>query len=267
MIQLDGSDHRWVPHLPKFVILAAIDDATSKIWVVLRPSEDLRGYMELLKKVCASAGMPCIAYTDGFSSFGGRSRRYASQQRKSDTAQLKRVLQQLGIHHITAGSAPAKGRVERSFNTLQDRLVSHFRADQVQTMEDVLHSLKGYVRNHNLRFTKPAHDQQPAWKPWPETLTPDEVFCIRDVRVVRNDNTIVFNNQVIDLPPGPNSSSRAKQRVEVLRGFDGAITVKHGPDRLALVIPVPEASRHRSQPKSKLIRSADRVPELLADRF
>ena len=270
MIQLDGSLHRWVAHLPKFVIMSAVDDATSKLWLGIRPTEDVRAYMDLLKKVCTSVGRPHIAYTDGFSSFG-KSQRFSAEKRKSDTAQLKRVLKQLGVQHITAGSAPAKGRVERSFNTLQDRLVSHLRADQVETMDDVARSLVGYERNHNLRLAKPAHDPQPAWKPWPPQLTPDEVFCLHDVRVVRNDNTIVFLGRIIDLPPAPGNASRAKQRVDVLTGFDGTTTVKQGNERLALVLParsqIPKRPKRANQTHSSQITSADRIPELLADRI
>ena len=247
MLQLDGSEHRWVEHLPKFVILAAIDDATGKLWVVIRPTEDLQGYMELLEKVCTTAGVPGIAYTDGFSSFGTK-RRGRQGQKERETAQLKRLLRQLGIQHITARSAPAKGRVERSFNTLQDRLIAHLRADEVRTMDDVVRSIGMYVMSHNLRFTVPPA-RPPAWRPWPSHLSPAEVFCRHETRVVRNDSTITFYGKVIDLPAAPDGASRARQQIDVLTGFDGTITVKHGAERLALILPR-KAPKPRPQPKS-----------------
>ena len=270
MLQLDGSLHKWVPHLPKFCILCGIDDATGKIWLKIRPTEDIQGYMELLEEICTTVGLPRIAYTDGFTSFGAN-RRFTPKLSTQDKAQLKRLLKQLGIHHIKAGSPEAKGRVERSFLTLQDRLISHLRADQVQTMADVERSLAGYVRNHNLRFTHPPHTPEAAWRPWPELLTPVEVFCLHDVRTVRNDNTVSFRGLIIDLPPAEHDASRRKQRVDVLLGFGGTITVKHGVERLALVFGVPPKIRNASKPAPKpdshQITSADRIPELLADRI
>lgn len=264
MVQLDASEHRWVAHLPKFTIFAAVDDATGKLWVFVRPTEDLQGYMELLKKLCITAGIPRIAYTDGFSSFG-KNRRCTPEQIRTEKAQLKRVLKQLGIQHITAGSAPAKGRVERVFNTLQDRLIAHLKFDHVQTMEDVLVSLANYVRSHNRRFAKPAHSE-PVWREWPKHLSPDEVFCRLETRVVRKDNSIVFYGTVIDLPPAKDGSSRYRQRLDVLTDFKGSTTVKHGQDRLALVLTA-KTAKFRPQANSTKITSADRIPELLADRI
>lgn len=267
MLQWDASVHRWVPHLPKFAILAAVDDATGKLWVSVRPTEDLQGYMELMEQIFTSVGIPRIAYTDGFSSFGQkghRDRTYDAQKR--ETAQLKRALRQLGVQHITAGSAPAKGRVERIFDTLQDRLVSHLRFDQVADMEDVFRSIVGYVRNHNLRFTKSPHNPQPAWREWPKHLTPGEIFCRQEARVVRKDSTITFYGTVIDLPPNKDGSSRYRQRVDVLTSFTGAITVKHGPERMAIVLPPQKAPNPGLSAELSGIRS-DRLSEPLRDRI
>ena len=259
MLQLDASKHLWVEHLPEFAIPNATDDATSQICFLDRPTEDLWGYMFLLREICTTKGIPRVVYTDGLSAFGAKNTN--SPHWKRNLAQLEKVLQLLGIQHITAGSPEAKGRVERTFLTLQDRLVSHLRADRVETMEEVRRSYRTYQRNHNLRFAKPPADPMPAWRPWPQELNPDEVFCLHHVRTVRNDNTIVFLGLVIDLPPGPKNSSLARQRVEVLKSYDGTLVVKQGQTRLALVLPVKAArtTKGGSKSKSRDLVSADRI--------
>jgi transposase len=235
MVQMDASLHQWVPHLPKFTIVAGIDDATGYLWLFIREKEDTQGYMQVVREITTTVGVPRILYTDRHGMFG-TSTQFA-KERKVGMTQLQRAFRQLGIRLIRAKSPEAKGRVERVFDTLQDRLVSHFRFDQVQTMDEVERSLRTYLRNHNKRFTHPAREEKSAWRLWPTTLQPDDVFCFQYTRVVRNDNTITFFRQIIDLPPAPHNGSRAKHRVTVLQSFDGTLRVMDEGVLLTLVMP------------------------------
>ena len=266
MVQLDASFHRWVKSLPKFAIVAGIDDATSYLWLAIRPQEDSQGYMEVLRQITAKHGIPRSLYTDGFNSMHGQSQRFkAAAKKKADQAQLKRAFRQLGIRTVIRAHTPqAKGRIERSFDTLQDRLSAHFRFDEVQTMQDVERSMRSYLRNHNKRFAHPPRATKSVFRKWPAHLAADDVFCWRYIRVVRNDNTISFNNLVVDLPPTPNNESLAKCRVDVLENFDGSLAVKHEGRLLAMVMPKAARPHRRSDLPKAVI--AERISAPLAEQ-
>ena len=264
LVQIDASKHRWIAQLPEFTIVAGVDDATGKLWALIRPTEDARGYFELIQQIALDDGVPGAAYTDRHSIFGSNSRKKRDVLApRPNLSQFGRALSELKVRHIKAQTAQAKGRIERNFDTLQDRLVSWFQFEEITSMDDAVRSLARYLVQHNRRFVRVAADPVPAWKPRPSDRALEDALCLKYTRRVRNDNTISFQAQFLDLPPGPNNTSYARQQVQVFKAFDGTIRVFRGKQLLTLVLPGTPAPFAKSPRSRRVLSEAHRPAQSL----
>jgi transposase len=233
LVQLDGSDHDWLEGRgPRLCLLAAVDDATSRVVAAtFRDEEDAAGYLGLLLGLARSHGLPVAVYHDRAGSFEQPEGRLPPEElRIADTrrpTQLGRALGELGIRSIAARSPQAKGRVERGFGTHQDRLVTELRIAGVDTRAEADAFLSGYLERHNRRFAVVARDPVPAWRPVPAGLEPEAVLCFRYSRVVANDHTVRVGGLVLELPPLVRGQGYAGRRVQVQLRVDGTIVVVH----------------------------------------
>jgi len=231
LLQTDGSDHDWLEGRgPRLTLIAYIDDATGEVpGAVFRQEEDAAGYMLALWEISQTQGLPLEVYADRHSIFGSPKEptleeQLAGQQPRS---QFGRALDELHIRLIPAYSAPAKGRVERLFQTFQDRLVKELRRANACTLEEANHVLESFLPRFNARFKKEAAQPGSAYRPWPADLRPDDVFCFKFTRVVANDNTISFSGHKLQIPPGPNRRSYARARVEVRQHLDASLSLHY----------------------------------------
>jgi len=136
--------------------------------------------------------------------------------------QVGQALRELGIEAIFAMSPQAKGRVERLFNTLQDRLVQEFRLAGISTPNEATMFLNGpFKANFNNQFAKPARESQTAWRPLPRGLDVDRICSFSYQATVGNDNAVRLGGIILDIPPGPHHRGYAKARVEVRHLLDG----------------------------------------------
>lgn len=256
MLQADASIHPWLEKRgPKLALIALMDDTTNRVWGTFREYEDAAGYLEVLQGVCLTEGIPMELYTDKRNVFQDQRELSVEDQLagKERTSHFKAILDDLGIQLIQADSPQAKGRVERLFDTLQDRLVKALREADAQTLTEANQVLRDYLPRHNRHFMKKAAQVGSAFVPWPPKLAPDELFCFRYQRTVRNDNTISFDNVLLQIPPGKHRTHYAKAKVELRQHLDCTLTVHyHGkqiarfeqaegcPLRIGAFIPVPE---------------------------
>jgi hypothetical protein len=158
---------------------------------------------------------------------------------KQTPTQVGQALQQLGIQAIFALSPQAKGRVERLFNTLQDRLVQEFRLAGISTPQQATSFLNGpFKADFNARFAKPAREAQAAWRALPRGLDVDRICSFGYQATVGNDNAVRLGGIILDIPPGPRHRGYAKTRVEVRHLLDGRWRV-YGKDQLLLETPPP----------------------------
>ncbi len=127
--------------------------------------------------------------------------------------QFGRVLQELGIRPIYALSPQAKGRVERLWGTLQDRLVAELRLAGVHTLAEANQLLPIFVGQFNARFAVPPAEDRPPWRAWPSHLQPERVFCFKYERQVQADNTVRFAGSQLQLLPSAQRLSSARARV------------------------------------------------------
>ncbi len=229
LLQIDGSKHDWLEGRgPELCLLAAIDDATGEIpWALFRPEEDAAGYFLLLQHLFRSHGLPLALYADRHTIFQSPKQASISEQLagKPPRSQLGRLLDELAVQLIPAHSPQAKGRIERLFGTLQDRLVKALRLAGAASLEDADRVLQRFLPAYNARFTVPPPQPGSAYRPWPTDLLPDTVFCFKHERVVANDNTISFNGHRLPIDPGSRRRSYAHCRIEVRQQLNGQLLV------------------------------------------
>lgn len=241
LLQIDGSHHDWLEGRgPPLVLLAAIDDATNEVpYALFRHQEDAAGYFELIYAICQSHGLPLAVYADRHTIFRSPAKPTIEQQLSGELprSQFGRLLHELAIESIPAHSPQAKGRVERLFGTLQDRLVKELREAHASSLDQANQVLWSYLSSLNARFALPPAQPGSAYRPWPPHLQPDHVFCFKHQRTVANDNTISFDGKRLRIPPGPKRISYAKARVDVLQHLDGRLAICYQGDALIIYQP------------------------------
>lgn len=234
MLHQDASTHAWLPGvLGKQDLVVTMEDATSELYSAFLVDEEgtassLRG----VREVVAKHGLFCSLYTDRGSHYfetpeaGGR-------VSKTVLTQFGRALNQLGIEHIAAYSPQARGRSERAFATLQDRLPKELALAGISTVEAANRWLREvYIADHNARFAIEAEQEGSAFitdaiGPW------REILCIQDERTVGNDNTVKWQTLSLQLPPSRLRPHFVKAKVRVHAYPDGQLAVFWGPHRLA----------------------------------
>ncbi|HZK67795.1 MAG TPA: ISNCY family transposase [Chloroflexota bacterium] len=242
LLQVDGSPSDWLEGRgPKAALMGAIDDATGKVvFLLFRPTEDQAGYLLLPRTVASSHGLPMAIYHDRHTIL--RSPKQPTLEEElaghSPMSQIQRVMAELGIESIPAGSPQAKGRIERLWGTPRDRLTKELRLADIGTLEQANAFLPGFIERYNARFAKDPQDPNAAWVPLPAPLDLNYYFAARETRHVRADNCISFSGQLLQLLPGPKDPSLVDKSVTVHLTPEGEIYLYHGkrpiPYRLAL---------------------------------
>jgi hypothetical protein len=237
MLQWDGSRHDWLEGRgPILCLMGAVDDATSELLpgahFVLQ--ESAAGYLTLLKGIVEEKGLPWSIYQDRHGSLKRNDSHWTPEEElrgAQEPTQVGRVLAELGIEPIFAMSPQAKGRVERQWGTLQDRLTSELRLAKACTSEEANAVLDRVRPQLNQRFGKAAQDPTPAWRKVRPGMDLERAFSLRYQATVGNDNAVRIGGRVFDIPPGPSRRSYAKAKVEVRQLLDGSWRIYLG-DRL-----------------------------------
>ncbi len=259
LLQIDGSPFDWLEGRgPKAVLIGAIDDATGKVlFLRFRPSEDQIGYLLLLRSIAQRYGLPMSIYHDRHTLLRSPKQPTLEEQLAGQTpmSQLQRVMVELGIESIAAQSPQAKGRIERLWGTLQDRLTKELRLAGCTTLEQANAFLPGFIERYNVRFAKEPQDPHSAWVPLPADLDSHYYFAICETRKVRADHCLSFAGQLLQLLPGPQDPSLVDQRVTVHVVPEGDIHVYYGKRRIAhQPVAAPQASP--PQPTGEALRPA-----------
>lgn len=233
LLQVDGSPHDWLEGRgPTMSLVAGIDDATGIVpFGVFRPSEDSAGYFLLIEGIAARKGLPVAIYRDRHGIFEVSSRGSMSLEEelagRREPTQFGRLLEELAIASIPARSPQAKGRIERLWGTLQDRLVSEMRLAGISDIDSANRFLPGFLDRYNLRFAVRAAEEGSAWRPLPEDIDPRSVFCFKHRRRVAADNVVSFERHRLQILADPERASYARLEVEVHRRLDGSLAVYH----------------------------------------
>ena len=229
MLHQDGSSHGWLAGHDAIDLIVTMDDATSEVYSAFLVAEEgtassFRGLAEVFGK----HGLPLSFYTDRGSHYfytpevGGK----VDKQRLT---QVGRALAQLGVEHIPAYSPQARGRSERLFGTLQDRLVNELKLAAITTVEAANRFLRDtYIPAHNARFAVAAEQEGSAFVAIPG-VNLNEILCIQEDRTVGHDNCVSFNRLKLQIPESPIRAHFVKANVKVRNYTDGSHAIFHGP--------------------------------------
>jgi hypothetical protein len=240
MILWDGSRHPWLEERgPYLCLMGAVDDATSELLpgAHFLEQESSAGYLTVLLEIAREKGLPLSAYGDRHGALQRNDDHWTLEEElrgKQDPTQVGRALAALEIEKIAALSPQAKGRVERLWGTLQDRLVSELRLAKARTLEQANQVLRWYLPQYNQRFAKVAANATPAWRRVRHGTDIKRICSFYYEATVQNDNTVRIEKNVIDIPPGPGKRGYAKARVEVRQLLDGSWRVYQGDQLLAV---------------------------------
>jgi transposase len=262
LLLIDGSRHDWLQGRgPYLTLLGVVDDATSKVTARFQEQhEDAAGYLRLLRAVVEGPGIPLSLYRDQHGSLQRNDKHWSREEQLAGRqlpTQVGRALEEMGISTITALSPQAKGRIERTWRTFQDRLVSELRLAKAATCEQAHAVLERFLLAYNQKFGKPARQSGMAYRKLDRRLDLDYVFCLRYERSVGNDHVITaVPGLTLQLPPLASGRGYAGQKVEVCQQPDGSFRV-YLDHRLLHVEPAhPELGPVRAHPfrKSKAPR-------------
>jgi transposase len=234
LLHQDGSRHGWLPALDQDLdLIVTMDDATSEIYsAFLVDEEGTMSTFQALAEVIAAQGLPCALYTDRASHYFVTPK--AGEKVATDQlTQVGRALAQLGIEHIPAYSPEARGRSERAFGTLQDRLPKELQLAGITTLEAANRFLREvYLPEHNARFAVAPEQPETAFVA-DRAGAHRDLLCVQEERVVGNDNTVRYRGLSLQIPPSPIRPHFVKARVRVHDYPDGTLAIFHGPRRLA----------------------------------
>ena len=234
MLHQDGSRAAWLNGQPALDLIVTMDDATSTIYsAFLVDEEGTASTFQGLLEVFTAHGLPSSLYTDRGSHYFYTAKAGEAVDRERLT-QVGRALDRLGIEHIAAYSPEARGRSERMFGTLQDRLIKELAKAGVTEIAAANVWIRDvYLPAHNARFARPAAVAESAFVKVVDTAVLTETLCVQEDRVVDRANTVSWGRLKLQLPPSPLRAHFVKARVRVHEYPDGALAVFHGPRCIA----------------------------------
>lgn len=200
LIQLDGSEHKWFEDRGDYcTLIAYIDDATSKlIYAEFFKSESTWSYFNSLKKLIINKGKPIAMYSDKHGVFRVNSSKNGSSSLldSQPLTQFGRAMKELNITMIHANSPQAKGRIERSFGTLQDRLVKEMRLLNISTIKEANSYLPKFIKEHNKKFAVLPANTTLAYRELLSNENIDEILTIQDKRILSKNLTCQYKNKL-----------------------------------------------------------------------
>ena len=229
MLHQDGSRHAWLEGEPPLDLIVTLDDATGAIYsAFLVEEEGTASTFRALKEVFSAHGLPMNLYTDRGAHYF-RTAETAGRIDRDHPTQVGRALKQLGVEHIGAYSPQARGRSERAFKTLQDRLPKELRLAGIATVEAANAFIRDvYLPAHNARFAVAPVEAGSAFTPIPG-VDLDEILCVEEERQVMNDNCVSYRTLKLQIPESPMRPHFVKARVKVHHCPDGSYALFHGP--------------------------------------
>lgn len=222
LIQMDGSPHDWFEgRRKKCCLLGFIDDATSKIMhLQFEESETTKGYLKGFEEYIDKHGKPISCYSDRHSIFRINIREDGYVRK--DVTQLGRALQELDIELICANSPQAKGRIERLFNTLQDRLVKEMRLRKISTIEEANGYLPEYIESHNNQFGVEAYEKENMHRKIEEDLS--EILCWKTERTISKNLEIGYEGKLLQIQEKPTREMQ-RSKATIIEKLNGEIKI------------------------------------------
>lgn len=230
LLQMDGSHHAWLEDRgPAGVLMAYIDDATSRVFARFYAYEGTRPAMDSFQRYVKRYGLPLAVYADQHSTYKSPVEPTVEEQLEGvePQSQFARALAELGVEMLHAHSPQAKGRIERLFGTFQDRLIKEMRLAGIATMEEANRFVAGYLPIYNRRFS--VHPAQAAdlHRPISKGVDLQGVLCLKTERALHKDFTVAHNRTLYQIQDNVRTA-----RVTVEERLDGSLRITHQGQRL-----------------------------------
>ena len=225
MVQMDGSHHDWFEGRgPWCVLMGYIDDATGRVFGRFYDYEGTIPAMDSFKCYIQNHGLPMSVYLDKHTTYKSTAKASIEEQLNDRPAlsEFERALKELGVEVIHANSPQAKGRIERLFGTLQDRLVKEMRLRGIRTIEEANRFLEEYLPFYNSRFAVHPREKDNLHRPVGRGVNLDGILCIKTERTLRNDFTVAHNRKLYQVEDNITPS-----KVMVQDRLDGSIRITY----------------------------------------
>jgi hypothetical protein len=218
---MDGSHHDWLEGRgPECVLMAYIDDATSRVYARFYAYEGTSPAMESFWRYLERYGVPLAIYSDKHSTYRSWAEPTLEEQLegREPMSRFERALSELGVELIHAHSPQAKGRIERLFGTFQDRLIKEMRLEGIKSLEEANRFLESYLPVYNKRFSVPAAREGDLHRSRPSVRELERILCIRTERSLRKDFTIVHEGKLYQI-----EENVSAKKILVEERLDGSV--------------------------------------------
>jgi len=225
MVQMDGSHHDWFEGRgPWCVLMGYIDDATGRVFGRFYDYEGTIPAMDSFKRYIQKYGLPLSVYLDRYKTYKSTAKPTLEDELNDvePLSDFERALRELGVEVKHANSPQAKGRIERLFRTLQDRLVKEMRLRGIRTLEEANAFLEEYLPIYNRRFSVSPKERDNLHRPLGRGLDLEAILCIKTERTLRNDFTVAHNRKLYQVEDKVNTS-----KVMVQDRMDGSVHITH----------------------------------------
>lgn len=258
MIQMDGSHHDWFEGRgPRCVFMGYIDDATGETFGRFYTYEGTMPAMDSFKRYINKYGIPMSVYLDKHSTYKSTAKPSIEDELNNTgpLSEFERALKELQVKVIHANSPQAKGRIERLFKTLQDRLVKEMRLRGIKTIEEANKFLGEYLPIYNKRFSIKPKERGDLHRDIPKGIKLDNILCLKTERVLRNDFTIAYNRKLYQIKDKVKAT-----KVMVLEKIDGSMVITHKGVNLKFVEIMAWPQKERKPPDTYTVRKTYTPP-------
>ena len=267
LTQIDGSHHRWLENRldQEFCLMGYIDDATNEIFGVFYEYEGVFPILDSFQTYIQENGLPESVYLDRHSTYKVNRKTSIDEDLEGEgpSSQFEQVMKTLGVKVIHARSPQAKGRVERLFETLQDRLVKEMRLANICSITEANKFLKDYLEIHNAKFKVVAKSDDSWFRPVSKEFDYKWTFVVRATRAISKDFTIRFCNRVF-LVKNPTRRIQG-QKVLIKQALDGSLRFETK-DRILTVMEVSQEAIDRVKLAQKELKQQLQKPQPISKK-
>jgi len=265
LVQLDGSFHHWLEQRgPRGCLMNLVDDATGTVLCRLGEQETIWAAVNVLRAWIGEYGIPMALYTDWKNVYKRQPTEKELDRGEVAVTQFGRMCERLGIRIIAASSPQAKGRVERSHGTHQDRMVKKMRRKKIRTHEEAnVFFDEEYLPDHNRRFTKPAAAAEDYHRKSPGAAELRNIFRLETERTISNDWVVRYENRLLQVERQNRNWAPARAKVTVCEWQDGRIDIHYGERKLSWTEIAAKSVKPAIQPPAKA--PTHRKPEPATD--
>lgn len=238
MAQADGTPFDWFKDGNMYSLHGFIDDATGKILgLYMCEHECLLGYLEATRQMLTNHGSPKCVYPDKYSVFfPAKAQKLTVEEqlegKDKPSTQFGRIMEELGIEMFPASTSQAKGRVERLWETLQDRLITEFKINGIKSIEEANNFLPNYIKKYNKRFAIVPESKENKFVKIPDYIDLDILLSSKFTRVIDNSGCFTIKNKKFQIL---NNNILPGVKVEIFMSKKIGIIVKHNNTKYKVV--------------------------------